>query len=649
MIEKKNHILIVQNSIRNATLLKKILEANKYKNTDITDNDDKLIDNVKSSRPDLLIVDTSPRNETDSIKVLEQINSVTDVPVIFITGQNSPEFSTKNETSDSFVNLHKPFGKKELLSVIDTLLLKYKIKAMQIENEEFYKTIFNNIKTIVIVVDAETDIIVNVNLSASKIFGLPVENIINKKRNAFIFPEQKGRISDWYRFNIKKVRESVVININGDAVPILQKINKVTIAERDFFIINFIDISEQKNTALKLKQAHSEMQALLSSLVTILIGISVKDIITHWNQVSGLTFGIKAADIIGKNFMACGIDWDWTRVYEGITMSISEMRPVKLDDLSYVNRMEKEGFLDLRINPIIEKDGSLGGFLINGEDITKRKELEKQLSRAQKLESIGQLSSGIAHEINTPAQYITDNVYFLRDAFSDILEIVRHNIDLADCFKNKKDVNDKVRKMIKTVSQIDTNFLMEEIPKAIAQSIEGLNRVTRIVKSMKQFSHPGTKSRTLLNINNLLDDTITISRNEWKYSSNIITNFDHNLPMLPCFPGELNQAFLNIIINSSDAIKEKTGSNPEEKGAIEISTYMEDNMIVVTITDTGAGIPEDIQDKIFDPFFTTKEAGKGSGQGLPLTYDIIVNKHKGSIDFKSKRNKGTLCTVRLPL
>ena len=192
-------------------------------------------------------------------------------------------------------------------------------------------------------------------------------------------------------------------------------------------------------------------------------------------------------------------------------------------------------------------------------------------------------------------------------------------------------------------------YLTSEIPKAIDQSIEGLNRIANIVQSIKQFSHPGTNTKVPIDINNAIENTITITRNEWKYSSDIVSHYDEKMPPVLCYPWEFNQVILNLITNASDAIKEKVGPNPKEKGVIDVRTGTKENWAVIEISDTGTGIPENIKTKIFNPFFTTKGIGKGTGQGLSIAYDIIVNKHDGNINFETKQGQGTKFIIQIPI
>jgi signal transduction histidine kinase len=246
--------------------------------------------------------------------------------------------------------------------------------------------------------------------------------------------------------------------------------------------------------------------------------------------------------------------------------------------------------------------------------------------------SIGQLSAGIAHEINTPIQYIGDNVRFLQGSFADILD-----------FLTMKSENRK----------IDMNFLCKEVPEAIQQSLDGVERVSSIVKAIKEFSHPNANEKILTDVNRALENSILVSKNEWKYVAQIERLFDPNLPMVSCFPNEMNQVFLNLIVNAAHAIEMKTGkSNPSdkpEKGKITIQTIRENNQIEIRIKDTGMGIKEIHKNKIFEPFFTTKEVGKGTGQGLAIVHSIIVGKHEGKITFDTKEGEGTTVIVRIPL
>ena len=283
-------------------------------------------------------------------------------------------------------------------------------------------------------------------------------------------------------------------------------------------------------------------------------------------------------------------------------------------------------------------------------DITERRQHEVQQLHSQKLESVGQLAAGIAHEINTPIQFIGDNINFMKEAFRDILSLT----NLLNTFKNdalsKPAMASVLLSQIKEKeAKIDLDFLMHEIPQAIEQSMDGLQRVTRIVMAMREFSHPGSEMKTDLDINKAIESTITLTRNEWKYSAVLTTNLAPDLPIVQGYPADFNQVILNIIVNAAQALQEKVGQEEPEKERIEISTRQDGNEVEVCIRDTGPGIPPEVQSRIFDPFFTTKSVGKGTGQGLAIARNIIVHKHGGRICFDSTVGEGTAFYIRLPL
>ena len=273
---------------------------------------------------------------------------------------------------------------------------------------------------------------------------------------------------------------------------------------------------------------------------------------------------------------------------------------------------------------------------------------QARLLHAQKMESVGQLAAGIAHEINTPAQFISSNIDFLEESFNDVrslinafekvLHAITCNTTIAEISREAKDLLEK----------LDWSYLDKEIPTAILQSKEGMRRITTIVQAMKEFSHPGSKEKSFYKLNKIIETTITVASNEWKYCAEIETHLDPDLPQVYCLADEIGQALLNILINASHAVAETVGDSTA-KGKITISTRQDTDHAEVTIEDTGAGIPENIWERIFDPFFTTKSVGKGTGQGLAISHDVITKKHGGAIRFTSEAGKGTTFVLRLPI
>ena len=282
------------------------------------------------------------------------------------------------------------------------------------------------------------------------------------------------------------------------------------------------------------------------------------------------------------------------------------------------------------------------------EDITERKMLREQLLQAQKLESVGQLAAGIAHEINTPVQYIGDNVRFLRDSFSDLVVLNSEYARLLAAGRSAEVTPEMVQEASRAVDKADVDYLFAEIPAAIEQALEGVSRVSSLVSAMKEFSHPGTGEKVPLDLNHAIESTITVARNEWKYVADMKLELDETLPLVSCLPGEFNQVVLNMIVNAAHAIADVTAQGGPEKGLITILTRSLSGCVEIRIQDTGSGIPEKVRTRIFDPFFTTKEIGKGTGQGLAIARSVIVDKHQGSIDFETADGHGTTFIIRLP-
>ncbi|MGO9096050.1 MAG: PAS domain S-box protein [Bryobacteraceae bacterium] len=286
--------------------------------------------------------------------------------------------------------------------------------------------------------------------------------------------------------------------------------------------------------------------------------------------------------------------------------------------------------------------------LVIVQDVTRRKQLEVELRQAQRLESVGALAAGIAHEINTPIQYVGDNLRFLHDSFAGLWALVHAYENLRQAAATGPVPAGVMGEMKAQVEAADLEYLGEQIPECIAQSLEGVERVSKIVRAMKEFAHPGRKDKQAADLNNALSNALIVARNQLKYVAEVETDFQP-LPSVVCHIADLNQVFLNLLINAADAMTEaqaKKGTG--ELGKIVVRTRHEGNRVVISISDTGCGIPAEIRQRIFDPFFTTKEVGKGSGQGLAIARSIVREKHGGSLTFETAQDRGTTFTVSLP-
>ena len=392
------------------------------------------------------------------------------------------------------------------------------------------------------------------------------------------------------------------------------------------------------------EQVYQQNLRLINEMSSAAIGINKHDCITHWNHQAEKYFGYSSQQALGKRLFDLGIQCDWptliSKLYDSLNLNTTTDR---FDVIYKRSDAEKDRILSVAITPFSEANGMFMGYLLLMDDITEKKYLEKKHQQSMYLESIGQLSAGIAHEINTPMQYISDNLNFLRDSFTDTAKALN---------KIQKNLINKTldEEMLSAIFEAaDFDYLSEELPLAFNQTTEGVNRVCNIVKAMKEYSHPNSEHKVATNINHCIESTIIISKHTWKYHSELDLDLDPELPLVMCHPGPFNEVILNLIVNAADAIKEAVENNSEfNKGKILIQTLRKESYAEIRISDTGGGIPVEIQEKIFDPFFTTKDVGKGTGQGLALSYRIIKERHNGELFFETVSGEGTTFILQLP-
>jgi PAS domain S-box-containing protein len=409
-------------------------------------------------------------------------------------------------------------------------------------------------------------------------------------------------------------------------------------------IWTFRDITERKRTEAVL---HRLSLVVEQSPVSVLI-TNLEGEIVYVNRKFTEASGYEANEVVGRksNILKSGhtSPADYRQLWETIKAG-NEWRGV------FHNR-KKNGELfweSAMICPIENHDGTVTHYLCIKEDITERLTIEAQLRQSQKLESIGQLSAGIAHEINTPIQYVGDNASFLKESWGQLAVLLAAAQRLRDEAVSGTVSQTTVDNFDNCSKAADVEYLSQEIPRAVDQTLEGVRRVARIVSAMKEFSHPGSEEKRAVDLNRAIETTVTISRNEWKYVAAVQTQLDSHLPLVPCLAGEINQVLLNLVVNAAHAIADVPKREGNELGTITLSTRREGDWVEVSVADTGTGIPAHVRERVFDPFFTTKDVGKGTGQGLMLAHTVVVKKHGGRIWFDTEVGKGTTFFFRLPL
>ena len=306
--------------------------------------------------------------------------------------------------------------------------------------------------------------------------------------------------------------------------------------------------------------------------------------------------------------------------------------------------------------PLRDPEGTIIGTFGLASDITTQKlgeeerlKLQVQLNQAQKLESIGRLAAGIAHEINTPSQFVSDNISYVRKAMGDIERLLEAHTGMLAWLERSGALDPELEAIIAPTRKIKGARLRQELPAALTDAADGMARITKIVRAMKSFSHPSGEQTAATDLNQSIESTLIVCRNEWKYVADLETHYAPDLPLVPCLRGDFNQVVLNLVVNAAHAISDVIAQSPGTKGRITVSTRVVEPFAEVRISDTGTGIPESVRPHLFEPFFTTKGVGKGTGQGLALARSVIVDRHKGTLTFETEVGRGTTFIIRLPL
>lgn len=448
-------------------------------------------------------------------------------------------------------------------------------------------------------------------------------------------------------YTLSCMRQRSLVAVCGVALPPGRQLDLLDVIET--YMGTTAMILQRAAGIRELRTAQARTDQLLSSIPIILVGVAANGRVTHWNHPAEEAFGLEEGDVAGRCFREIPIRWDWNDIERKTAKCLSRGASVTIESQRYTRPDGKEGFLNITINPFRESADGPAGYLLAAEEVSERRVLEAQLIHAQKMESIGALAAGIAHEINTPAQFVGDNLTFLRDSFADVVALLTSYDKLFAATKTGPIPPERIAEVESARELADVEYLVKELPKAIEQSAGGIARVSGIVRAMKEFSHPDTGDMTATDLRKAIENTIIVARNEWKYVADVETDFDPALPLVPCLPGEFNQMILNLITNGAHAIGEVIDTAKGEKGKIRVSTKLDGEWAEIRVSDTGGGIPETIRGKVFDPFFTTKPVGRGTGQGLAIIHNSVVNKHHGTVTFESTVGQGTTFIIRLPL
>jgi two-component system, NtrC family, sensor kinase len=404
------------------------------------------------------------------------------------------------------------------------------------------------------------------------------------------------------------------------------------------------DITRRREAERALKSSEERYRELFENASDLVYTFDLDLHITSLNRLAETTMGYAREEAVGMPLRALAGEETWRRAQHRIGRLLAGDPPQKFE----ADMRTRDGQrLNLEVNPrLIFRNDVPVGIQAIARDITGRDVAEMELRQAQKLESVGRLASGIAHEINTPMQFVGDNVRFLEDSFAELGRYFAKQRAILEPTGGAKPGAVCRADLRQLEEELDLPYLLREIPEALHQTVEGIERVVTIVRAMKEFAHPESRDAVRADLNKALENTLTVARNELKYVAEVETDFGP-LPPVVCSVSDMNQVFLNLLVNAAHAIGEVVAGT-ERKGKIRIHTEVQGPMVLITIADSGGGIPARIREHIFDPFFTTKEVGRGTGQGLAIAR-AVVDRHKGSLTFESEEGKGTTFFIRLPV
>jgi two-component system NtrC family sensor kinase len=409
------------------------------------------------------------------------------------------------------------------------------------------------------------------------------------------------------------------------------------------------DITVRRRAEEALRESEERWRTLMDNSQEMVMLVDRDGLFVYASPSVQRWLGHEPGELIGGELEAVSHADDVT----ALSGALEEVVPAKPRSLAHRVRHRDGSWHSLQSTLVcLRDDPTVQAVLIAARDVTERVALEQDRERLElerrvshRLEAVGQLAAGIAHEINTPLQFVGDSVSFLGDAVDELLRLT----GLYQQFlytDGPVTWDERRQEMRRAETDADLEYLRERVPAAFGRTIEGISRVRSIVQAMKRFSHPSSSEAAPADLGDAIETTLAVCRNEYKYVAEVALELGR-LPPVMCNIGELNQVFLNLIINAAQAIEEKVGATGE-RGHIRISTRVEQAEAVVEIADDGPGIPIRLQDRIYEPFFTTKEVGTGSGQGLALARTII-ERHGGSIECASRPPHGTTFTLRLPL
>jgi PAS domain S-box-containing protein len=439
---------------------------------------------------------------------------------------------------------------------------------------------------------------------------------------------------------------------DGHSFPVEVSVDMVPVDSAHSIVVAVHDATERLRHREELQLALAEARAIRDQLDSVLdcapaiiVTLDVSGAIKFINRLSETR---RREDVIGRDWLSFVPEADREKTRARLNDVLQTGTPAAFE-ICTAGVEQSPLWYSCFMGPLRSEDRVIGAVII-AQEITEVRRVREELTAAQRLAAVGTLAAGIAHEINTPMQFVNDSLHFLRESARDTMGIIEKHQHVQHVRKsggNAEALAAASAEAEAAEAAADLEYLTEQVPKAFDRCVDGLQRMTAIVRSLKEFAHPATQQASAVDLNRAIQSTLTIARNEYKYVAELETDLGE-LPPVVCYVNDINQVVLNLVINAAHAIADKV-QGAETKGVIRVSTRCDDDAVIIAVSDTGSGIPEGVRQRIFEPFFTTKEVGKGTGQGLALAWSVVTEKHRGQLTFETELGSGTTFFIRLPI
>jgi two-component system, NtrC family, sensor kinase len=576
------------------------------------------------------------------------------VPVALVTGRSAEADVESGIEAGAVEYIKKPFDRDEVRMRVRTHIRLHEAILEQQRLDSHLAVISAAAKDGIVMMNGRGTI-THWNEAAEVLFGYSRSEAIGQILHTLVTPPRfrDAHNQAFPRFQtsgegaaVGQTLELSALHKSGREFPIELSLSAARIDDEWCAVGIVRDITERKRMADDAREATEFLTAVLNAIPLPVFSKDTEGRFTGVNPAFEQFFGRSQASILGKT----GFDlWppDHAAVHRAKDLRLMQEQGISVYDAEVIDGQSASHHVEIHKATFTDGNDRVRGVIGAMRDLTERRRMETELGHARKLEAVGQLAAGIAHEINTPTQYVGDSVGFLQDAFGGLLAVNRHYHELLAAVRQAGGHDALVQSVTEAEAEADLDYLEAHVPDSLRRCLDGIARISTIVGAMKEFAHPDQREKTPADLNQAIQNTLVIANSEYKYVADVETDLGP-LPPVLCHVGDLNQVFLNLIVNAAHAIADVVAGTGD-RGRIRVTTRAEGEWVRIDVADSGGGIPEAIRHRVFEPFFTTKEVGKGSGQGLAIAHSVVVDKHRGALTFETAPGVGTTFTIRLPI